>query len=117
MIVPLDHMMSAAANAAQLYKKARKQRRAADNIKPLLAAAEDQVRPYPHSYYGIVYIAIHVYTPEWYICSTVMLTCWNIRLKRQILTIYINKAVSVGIAAGVSGRDCGCNSSARHVYK
>ena len=43
LIVPLDGAISAAANAAQLYKKARKQRRAADSIRPLLAAAEAQV--------------------------------------------------------------------------
>lgn len=47
LIVPLDSAISAAANAAQLYKKARKQRRAADSIRPLLAAAEGQVPPSP----------------------------------------------------------------------
>ena len=43
-LLRLDGGLSAAANAAQLYKKARKQRRAADKIVPLLAAADAQVR-------------------------------------------------------------------------
>ena len=42
-LVSLDGSVTAAVNAAQLYKKARKQRRAADSIRPLLASAEVQV--------------------------------------------------------------------------
>ena len=43
LVVSLDGKLSAAANAELLYKKARKQRRAADSVAPLLAAAEQQV--------------------------------------------------------------------------
>lgn len=41
--LPLDRFITVAANADQIYKKARKQRRAAENIIPLLATAEHQV--------------------------------------------------------------------------